>query len=73
MCRDLDTLTLKRPGGGFPPQDIRAIAVLSGTKLRLLNLHVIIIFDVYNNWEKNLGEVYKKNLKNSTFKKKFFL
>ena len=44
-------LTLKR-GGGFPPQDIRAIAVLLGTNLWLLNLHVIIIFGVYNNWKK---------------------
>ena len=65
-------LTLKRPGGGFPPQDIRAIAVFSGTKLWLLNLHVIIIFDVYNNWEKNLGGLYKKNLKNFAFEKIFF-
>ena len=60
-------------GGGFPPQDIRAIAVLSGTKLWLLNLHVIIIFDVYNNWEKNLGGLYKKYLKNFAFEKFFFL
>ena len=65
-------LTLKRKGGGFPPQDIRAIAVLSGTKLRLLNLHVIIIFDVYNNWEKNLGGCIKKIWKILCSKKIFF-
>ena len=32
----------------FPPQDFRALAMLSGTKLWLSNLHVIIIFGVYN-------------------------
>ena len=53
----LPRLNPKKTGGGFPPQDIRAIAVLSGTKLWLLNLHVIIIFDVYNNWEKKFGGV----------------
>ena len=72
-CEKSPLLTLKRPGGGFPPQDIRAIAMFSGTKLWLLNLHVIIIFDVYNNWEKNLGGLYKKNLKNFAFEKNFFL
>ena len=66
-------LTLKRLGGGFPPQDIRAIAVFSGTKLWLLNLHVIIIFDVYNNWEKNLGGCIKKILKILRSKKNFFV
>ena len=58
--------------GGFPPQVIWAIAVLSGMKLWLLNLHVIIIFDVYNNWEKNFGGLYKKDSKNFAFEKIFF-
>ena len=38
-------LTLKRPGGGSPPQDFRVLAVLSETKLWLSKLHVIIIFN----------------------------
>ena len=66
-------LNPKKTRGGGPLQDIRAIAVLSGTKLRLLNLHVIIIFDVYNNWEKNLGGCIKKIWKILGSKKFFFV
>ena len=63
----------KKTGGwGFPLQNIRVIAVLSGTKLRLLNLHVIIIFDVYNNWEKKFGGGCIKKIWKILNKKKFF-
>ena len=63
----------KKTKRGFPPQKIRALAVLSGTKLWLSNRHVIIIFGVYNNWKKNLGGCIKKNLKNFAFEKFFFV
>ena len=47
------SLNPKKTGGGFPPQDIRALAMLLGTKLWLSNLCVIIIFGVYNKWKTN--------------------
>ena len=63
-------LTLKRPGGDWiKMKDLWAHAMTSGMKLWLSNLHVIIIFGVYNNWKKNFGGLYKLRFENFFFVK----
>ena len=71
--KDLNLFNPKKMGGWISPEDFRAVAVLYRMKLWLSNLHLIIIFGVYNKWKTIILGVVFKNFEKFAFEKIFFL